>query len=245
MRLVLVCAYLCSFAPAFAYTVSRSSQGKPLHFTAPTVQASIDPDHPSDLDGASAALTGACAAWSALPESRVLLEAGEGIVKVRFYRHEWPHAANMLAVTIVQSHPDTGAIVGATVEVNQQDHVFRAGGQRETDRTFDLQGVLTHELGHALGLGHSDETAATMFARTAPGDAQQQTPDEDDRAGIAFLYDGSAADAVSGMDPTASVMPALSEVGCSVASTRSGNALGLFSILLLSLVGSVRVSRRD
>jgi hypothetical protein len=38
---------------------------------------------------------------------------------------------------------------------------------------YDFQTVLTHELGHAIGLGHSTDTSSVMFASLAPGQARR------------------------------------------------------------------------
>jgi matrixin len=52
---------------------------------------------------------------------------------------------------------------------------------------LDLQGIATHEFGHALGLGHSADTTATMFANTVDGKSHR-TIEADDIAGVQALY---------------------------------------------------------
>lgn len=58
---------------------------------------------------------------------------------------------------------------------------------------FDLEGVAVHELGHALGLGHSTDGSATMFPSTSSGQASMQlrSIENDDKAGVQFLYGAS------------------------------------------------------
>lgn len=53
---------------------------------------------------------------------------------------------------------------------------------------FDLQSVLTHEMGHALGLEHSETKGATMWPTTRRGETWQRDLTPDDEAGIAEAY---------------------------------------------------------
>jgi hypothetical protein len=55
--------------------------------------------------------------------------------------------------------------------------------------SFDLQSVACHEYGHALGLGHSSDPAATMWPSISPGNEIGRSINSDDRAGVQFLYD--------------------------------------------------------
>jgi hypothetical protein len=52
----------------------------------------------------------------------------------------------------------------------------------------DMQGVAAHEYGHALGLGHSSNSAATMFASTSSGGVPQRSINNDDQQGVRFIY---------------------------------------------------------
>jgi hypothetical protein len=62
------------------------------------------------------------------------------------------------------------------------------------ERFANLAEVVTHELGHALGLGHSSDPDATMAAR-AHFDGRGAGLRTDDVAGLRFIYPASAGDA--------------------------------------------------
>ncbi|PIN12574.1 Stromelysin 1 [Handroanthus impetiginosus] len=63
------------------------------------------------------------------------------------------------------------------------DEVFVNGVK---PNAFDLQTVGLHELGHVLGLGHSSDTSAAMYAYSDPG--IRKVLAQDDIAGIRALY---------------------------------------------------------
>jgi len=53
---------------------------------------------------------------------------------------------------------------------------------------FDLQGVMCHEYGHALGLGHSTVGGTTMFPSVGSGVTSTRSIEADDVAGIKAIY---------------------------------------------------------
>ncbi len=85
---------------------------------------------------------------------------------------------NVLAVTIPNKFSGK-KIKGSVILINDTSGTF--GDLSRSDKI----GVIAHEIGHALGLGHSDESAALMFYRTV---AQRSRLGQDDVDGISFLY---------------------------------------------------------
>ena len=65
--------------------------------------------------------------------------------------------------------------------------------------TFDVQNIATHELGHALGLrdlygdvGSPNDMEKTMYGFGDTGETKGRTLEPDDRAGVIWIYPGSA-----------------------------------------------------
>ena len=89
----------------------------------------------------------------------------------------------------------------------------------------DLREVATHELGHALGLGHAQHLEATMFG-SAHSDGRCASLTEDDVNGIAFVYPindrGSRPLAIESVSPLPN---AVKLIGGIVVLTSSGGVL--------------------
>ena len=54
--------------------------------------------------------------------------------------------------------------------------------------SIDLQGVSTHEYGHALGLGHTGVGGATMTPPISGSGISARSIAADDQAGVQFIY---------------------------------------------------------
>jgi len=85
---------------------------------------------------------------------------------ITFHDSEWPYkntGAETLALTTVFFNPDTGEIYDANIELNSYDANFVIGTKQADSEHDDLNAVLTHEIGHFLGLSHSSVGDATMY----------------------------------------------------------------------------------
>ncbi|HVY32600.1 MAG TPA: matrixin family metalloprotease [Polyangiaceae bacterium] len=103
---------------------------------------------------------------------------------VMFRDQDWPYknAIDTLALTTLIFDAETGEIFDADIEVNTFTSAMTTGkvGQRDVD----LHSVLTHEVGHFLGLSHSDVALSTMEPSYSPGLTEMATIEYDDQQGI-------------------------------------------------------------
>jgi hypothetical protein len=75
--------------------------------------------------------------------------------------------------------------------IEEADILFNPTLQFSTsgeDGKFDIQGVLTHEIGHFLGLDHSALISSVMVPFASPSQLDQRTLAYDDIAGVSEIY---------------------------------------------------------
>lgn len=166
-----------------------------------------------------------------------------------FYRtDDWQYAGgNEVALTTVTFRSDTGDILDADIEVNANLNISTA--RPLPTRGFDLQTVFAHELGHVLGLAHSDDRSATMFATYNPGTTDQGDLEDDDRAGLCAIYLPNGTRATAGgietkadtCDAEASPLQDPVDEGCGCrSSSHRPVELGAFSLAGLLVLAGVR-----
>lgn len=92
---------------------------------------------------------------------------------------------NNVAKTTVTFDEETGEILDADIEINHANNYFTIS---DTDVEFDLQSVVTHEVGHFIGLDHTPDFDATMFAGYDKGTIETRSLEEDDSGGLCAIY---------------------------------------------------------
>jgi hypothetical protein len=131
-----------------------------------------------------------CTSWRArFDGERAAVAADDGVNVVLFHDDVWPAELVPGAVAQTVIHTDaTGHYRDADIHVNGVDFRFSLDPTRAPG-TLDLRSILVHELGHALGLGHSTDPRATMFA-TGSG-LRWRSLEKDDTEGVCALYPGA------------------------------------------------------
>jgi hypothetical protein len=169
---------------------------------------------------------------------------------VMFRDDEWPYPGSIdaFAMTVVNYVVETGQIVDADIEINSADFPIVTDGSAAGP---DLQSILTHEVGHFLGLSHatpSDQTA-TMRAGWDGVGIDLRTLTADDEAGICAIYPPNRS-APRNCTPTNGLGdgcyepadPKDSGGGCSLTRERTTSTVWL--VLLLTALGGLRLRRR-
>jgi hypothetical protein len=97
--------------------------------------------------------------------------------------------SGIVGLTLVSFREDSGAILETDIVLNQiHDFKDRSALLSKLPSEYFLGNVLTHEMGHSIGLSHSEVHRSTMFYKLANG---QSEISEDDRSGVNSLYSKS------------------------------------------------------
>jgi matrixin len=106
---------------------------------------------------------------------------------VMFRDEAWPYPDErfVIARTSLTFDPTSGAIYDADIEINSFDNEFSTDDEVITT---DLQAVLTHEVGHFIGLDHSTFPNATMQSNYDLFNLGARTLSSDDIAGVCSIY---------------------------------------------------------
>ena len=120
------------------------------------------------------------------------------------------------AVTIVWHNTSTGEIFDADMMINDELATGRSAGGPYANcpplgcpagDTFnpgdaDLASIVTHEIGHFIGIGHTEVENATMFASAERTSVEKRTLEQDDRNAVCDIYPPGNLDETCDATPT-------------------------------------------
>lgn len=157
----------------------------------------------------------------------------------------WPYenAIDTLALTTLIFNADTGEIYDADVEVNTFESSMTIDDTTHGD--IDFPSVITHEIGHFLGLSHSNSPGSTMRPSYAPGNTAMASIEQDDVDGICTALapnretNGDSCEPRHGFSSECAVP----DTGCQL-SPASPGGLGSAAVALLGLSSMLTRRRR-
>ncbi len=251
--IVIALASMIDAGTAFAFEGLHTTTGAPMRWKGSSIAMEVDESLGSLVGGREAiqAAIMASEAWRGLPgvpdvhildgtDSDGSVASSANLIRVV---SPWPHDPEHIAIT-AHNMGWHGQILGAEILVNGDlDFGLLAESDGEYRGQHDIASVLTHEIGHVLGLGHSDVEGATMFPDTELGTTIARTLEEDDEAGAIDIYGQgfpelkSAFECSIGRGPgtgrDAGALVALLLLGVALSRRRARRVLGLATALVI------------
>jgi hypothetical protein len=177
-------------------------------------------------------------------------EKGKNVNVVFFQDDYWAYRSTdaTLAKTSVTFNSDTGEILDADIEINTANSVVTIADPPERVEQ-DLGSILTHEVGHFIGIAHSIEDGSVMAESYNAGDIKRKLAPDDVEA-ICAIYPpdngvgcndeprGGFSDTCGG-DDDPSTVPKCSAGGIPASPTYT--LVGLFGIVLAACLVRGRI----
>jgi hypothetical protein len=170
---------------------------------------------------------------------------GQNVNVILFKDDDWTYHGidGTLAKTSVTYDVHTGEIFDADIEVNAAENNLTVS---DTQVGYDLRAIVTHEAGHFIGVAHSPDPDATMFATYTPGSISQRKLSADDLAAVCAIY---PPDRIGACDPTprggfSGTCDHATTTGCAIASEGArGDVAGLGAIAFIGAIACFRRRR--
>ncbi len=197
LALLLLASALLLPRKALAFDVDRTEQGHIIRPAQVPLSVYWRPQAVGKLTSAQVetAILAAIATWNAVPDSRVVLNFGGQVTKPPLYDiyitfdSKYVGSSGDVTGRADRLHDASGKVSRIEIALNAAPPIvwsLNPNAPFQTGQLVDLQGALTHQLGHAIGLGHSRDSGSAMYFYRI--DAGQRVLAEDDRRGVHFLW---------------------------------------------------------
>lgn len=198
------------------------TEGNPLHWSSPcltyAVQRDGSPKAGIDADAFQKSVEQAFRAWESAtcpgggsPRFRAQFQgfvgcaqretvcggADKNVNVMMLHDRDWPELPSVIGLTTPSGGSESGLLVDADLEINSQDYDFSP--EAMSSGGMQLSEVLAHEVGHFLGLSHSDAPGALMSTQYEMLQLGPELLTDDDIAAICTAY--PPGDALSCPDP--------------------------------------------
>jgi hypothetical protein len=178
--------------PAFGYTLLSPRR---VWKTTPINVAVLNQGNSTINDGSGGvnAVASAINTWGVVNSSITSSPAVRGSAPATITLNNNGHICNgsCLAATLTGYYHTEGAntyIDDADVYTNTKYSYTSSGENDGCSGEYDINGIMVHEVGHVIGLGHSTVSGATMYPSVAACNIANRTLEADDLAGKNDLY---------------------------------------------------------
>ena len=153
------------------------------------------------------------------------------------------YSSSLLAITSLTYDRQSGVLVDADIEINDWNHIF-SSQDSAVQGANDLENTLTHEIGHLLGMDHSEDVDATMYGQAPDAEDKKRTLENDDVDGVCDLYKDYTIPDTASLPEHNHVEAHHETSSCASFTSPSPGFLWLYGGLVLVLLG-LRSSRRS
>lgn len=126
-------------------------------------------------------------------------------INLLVWKKNWSYENNVIGLTTNWYYPETGKMIEADIEFNLRDYMWTivvSPSNCPDSRTVDLQNIITHEIGHFIGLDHSSVQDSTMYYASPPCEISKRDLSDDDMDGVIFLYPENPPPEISSVSPS-------------------------------------------
>jgi predicted Zn-dependent protease len=143
----------------------------------------------ADGNGGVSATVNAVKAWAVVTSNSTNQAAVRGSAPATIMLNNNGKICNgsCLAATLTGYYTGN-TIYDADVYTNTKYKFYSSGEADGCSAEFDIEGIMVHEVGHVIGIGHSNVSGSTMYPTVSSCNAGNRTLEADDIAAMLDLY---------------------------------------------------------